>query len=111
MGIHFLHCVHGNEHTRTHDAIHDTFAAIAWDASFHMGQEYLHVFLSTTFNSSRQRVNIVFTKSDIRILTNIVIANPTWVDLFPQSCAPQGFIAPDVAQAKERNYRNQHPID
>jgi len=28
MGIHILCCTHGNEHTRTHDAIHDTFATI-----------------------------------------------------------------------------------
>ncbi len=34
MGIHFLCCVHGNKHTRTHDAICDTFAAIAWDVGF-----------------------------------------------------------------------------
>jgi hypothetical protein len=34
MGIHLLHCVHGNECTGTHDAIHDTFAAIAQNASF-----------------------------------------------------------------------------
>jgi hypothetical protein len=29
MGIHFLHYVHGNERTRAHDAICDTFVAIA----------------------------------------------------------------------------------
>jgi hypothetical protein len=33
MGIHFLHCVHDNERTKTHDAIHDTFVAIVQDAS------------------------------------------------------------------------------
>ncbi len=26
MGIHLLHCAHGNKHVRTHDAIHNTFA-------------------------------------------------------------------------------------
>jgi len=26
MGVHLLHCVHSNEHTSTHDVIHDTFA-------------------------------------------------------------------------------------
>jgi hypothetical protein len=41
----------GNEHIRTHDAIRDTFAAIAQDADFHVGQEQLHALLSTTFNS------------------------------------------------------------
>jgi hypothetical protein len=43
MGIHFLRCVHGNEHTKTHDAICDTFVAITRDVGFHMGQkQYMH---------------------------------------------------------------------
>jgi len=33
------------------------------------------------------------------------------VDLFPRSCAIQGFVALHATQAKERSYRNQHPID
>jgi hypothetical protein len=37
MGIHLLRCVHGNEHIGTHDAICNTFAAIAQDVGFHMG--------------------------------------------------------------------------
>jgi hypothetical protein len=28
MGIHLLHCAHSNEHTGTHDVIHNTFSAI-----------------------------------------------------------------------------------
>jgi hypothetical protein len=53
----------------------------------------------------------VLTKDDIRSLVNIVIVNPTRVNLLPRSCAIQGFDAFDVVQAKERTYRNQHPID
>jgi hypothetical protein len=48
MGINFLYYAHGNEHTRTHDAICDTFAQ---DACFHVGREQLHVLPLTTFNS------------------------------------------------------------
>jgi hypothetical protein len=33
------------------------------------------------------------------------------VDLLPWSCATQGFVASNVAQAKERSYHNWHPID
>jgi len=77
MGIHFLHCVHGNEHTGTHDAIHDTFVGIARDVGFHVGQKLLHAIPLTTFISSRQQVNVVLTKDDIRTLAGIVIANPT----------------------------------
>jgi hypothetical protein len=52
MGIHLLHYAHGNECTRTHDAIHNTFAAIMRDVSFHVGQKQLHLLFSTTFNFS-----------------------------------------------------------
>jgi hypothetical protein len=104
-------CVHGNEHTKTHDAICDTFVAIAQDASFHMGQKQLHVLPSTTFNSSRWRIHIVLTKNGIRTVANIVIVNPMWMDLLSWSCTTQGFVVFDAGQAKEKNYCNQHTID
>jgi hypothetical protein len=53
MGIHLLCCAYNNKRTRTHDAIHNTFATIARDVGFHMGWKQLQVFLSITFNSSR----------------------------------------------------------
>jgi hypothetical protein len=39
MGIHLLHCAHGNKRIKTHDAICNTFAAIAQNVGFHVGQE------------------------------------------------------------------------
>jgi hypothetical protein len=48
----------------------------------------------------------MFTKDGIRTLANIVIIDPTWADLIPQSCTTQGFIASNVTQAKENNYGN-----
>jgi hypothetical protein len=77
MGIHLLRCVHDNKRIGTHDAIHDTFATITRNASFHMGREQLHVLSSTTFNSSRRQINIVLTKDGIHTLVNIVIVDPT----------------------------------
>jgi len=50
-------------------------------------------------------------KHGIHTLVNIVIVDPTRAILFPQSYATQGFIASNVAQAKERSYHNQHPTD
>jgi hypothetical protein len=111
MGIHLLHCVHGNEHIGTHDAIHNIFATIAWNVGFHVGQQQLHAFLSTTFNSSRRWIDIVLIKDGICTLANIVITNPTRIDLLPQSCATQGFVASDATQANERSYCNWHPIN
>jgi hypothetical protein len=51
MGIHFLCCVHGNEHIGTHDVVPNTFDAIVQNVGFHMGRKQLHVLPSTTFNS------------------------------------------------------------
>jgi hypothetical protein len=76
MGIHLLHCVHNNEHTRSYDAIRDTFVAIAQDVSFHMGWKQLHALLSTTVNFSCQRVDIVLTKDAIHTLVDVVIVDP-----------------------------------
>jgi hypothetical protein len=104
-------CVHGNERTRTYDAIHDTFAAIAWNVSFHVRWEQLHAFLSTTFNSSHWRINIVLIKDGIHTLVDIVIIDPTRVDLFPQSCITQGFVSLDAVQVKESSYHNRHPTN
>jgi hypothetical protein len=33
------------------------------------------------------------------------------VNLLPWSCATQGFVTFNATQTKERNYRNQHPIN
>jgi hypothetical protein len=111
MGIHLLCCAHGNECSGTHDVIYDTFAAIAWNVGFHVGQGQLHVLISTTFNSFRRRINIVLTKNDIRTFTNVVIANPMQVNLLLWSYITQGFVVLNVTQTKERSYRNQHPTD
>jgi len=80
MGIHFLHCAHDNERTKTHDAICNTFAAITQDVSFHVGWEQLHVFPLMTFNSSCQWIDIVLTKDGICTLTNIVIIDVVIAD-------------------------------
>jgi hypothetical protein len=43
----------------------------------------------------------VLTKDGIRTLIDVVIVDPTPIDLFPQSCTTQGFAASNVSQAKE----------
>jgi hypothetical protein len=106
MDIKPLHCVHDNEHIETHDAICDTFAAIAQYASFHVGQEQLHAFPSTTFNSSHRQIDIVFTKYGIRTLPDIVIVDPTRANLFPQAYTTQGFAISNANQAKKSSYHN-----
>jgi hypothetical protein len=111
IGVHLLCCTHGNRHMGTHDAIHDTFASIVGNVNFHVRWKRLHVFPSTMFNSSCQWVKIVLTKDDIHTLIDVFIANPMWADWHPKSCATQEFLASNVAQAKEKNYCDWHPID
>jgi hypothetical protein len=53
----------------------------------------------------------VLTKNGIRTLTNIIIVDPMQMDLLPWSCATKGFDASNTIQAKENNYRDQHPIN
>ncbi len=110
MGIYFLRWTHGNEHIRAHNVVRDTFDAIVRNVSFHVGWEQLHALPSTTFNSSRQQVDIVLTKDGICTLADVVITNPMCADL-SQSCIIQGFVAFDAARAKKRNYHNQHPTN
>jgi hypothetical protein len=83
MSIHLLCYTHGNECIGTHDAICNTFVAIARDVGFHVGQKQLHVLPSTTFSSSCQQVDIVFTKDGICTLADILIVDPTRADSLP----------------------------
>jgi hypothetical protein len=45
MGIHFLHCTHGNECTWTHDVVCDTFVTITQDDGLHVGWKNCMCFL------------------------------------------------------------------
>ncbi len=53
----------------------------------------------------------MLTKNGIRTLVDVVIVDPTQMDLFPWFYTIIGFDAFDVAQAKERSYYDRHPID
>jgi hypothetical protein len=63
------------------------------------------------FNSFYWQIDIVFTKDVICTLANVVIVDPMWGDLLPWSCITQRLAASDVAQAKEKNYCDQHPAN
>jgi hypothetical protein len=45
MGIHLVHCAHGEEKTTLHDFVRDAFATIVRNVRFHVPQEHTH-FLS-----------------------------------------------------------------
>jgi hypothetical protein len=86
MGIQILHYAHGNKRIGTYDVIHDIFSTIVQYDGFYMGREKLHVFPLATFNSFNRWINIVLTKDGIHTLVNIVISDPTCVNLLPQFC-------------------------
>ncbi len=106
-----LHCIHGNERTRTHDVVCNTFATMAQDVNFHVGQEHLHTLPSTTFHSFCRWIEIVLTKDGIWTLANVVIVDPTWAYLLRWSCTTQGFVTFKAIQIKERSYHDQYPVD
>jgi hypothetical protein len=84
MGIHLLHCTHGNEHMRIHDGIHDAFVIIAWNVRFHVGWKQLHSFFLNTFNFSHwQNQHCAYQKWNL---------HPSW----HCHCQPNmsGFISP-----------------
>jgi hypothetical protein len=76
-----------------------------------MRQKQLHALPSNTSNYSRRWVDIVFTKDGICTLVNIVIVDPTWMDLLPWTYATQGFATSNATQAKKWRYHNQHLIN
>jgi hypothetical protein len=59
LGIHLLECAHDNEHTWTHDAMRDVVALIAWEVSFQVVCEQLHMFLSFAQPTFHWCVNIM----------------------------------------------------
>jgi hypothetical protein len=111
MGIHPLRCTHGNEHTRTHDAIQNIFVSIARNVSFHMGWKQLHVLPSATLNFSYQQIDVVLIKDGVCTLANVIIVNPMHANLFPWSCTTQRFVAFDATQAKEGTTMTYPPIN
>jgi hypothetical protein len=52
----------------------------------------------------------VLTKDDIHTLVDVVIIDPTQMDLFPRFYTTIGFDAFDAAQAKERSYYDRHTL-
>jgi hypothetical protein len=68
MGIHLLGCAHSNEHTRTHNAVHNNFAAIMRNVGFLVGTKtttcasfnYIQFFSPTIQHCAHQRWHLRF---------------------------------------------------
>jgi len=86
--VHLLCCVHGNECTCTHDAIYDTFNAIAQNVDFHVGRNtftfvsfnHIPLLLSMNWHCVHQRWNLhpnwyCLCWSNTNIFTLLILCN------------------------------------
>ncbi len=74
---HLFRCPCGNERIATHDTFQDTIASIALESGAHVQKEVSHLFPHHT----QWRVDILITKDDSWILTNVVIINSTCINM------------------------------
>jgi len=92
MGIHLLHYTHGGERTASHDVVQDAFMSIVKYMAFHVLREQTHIFSPPSFQSSCLRVDIVLSIDGIGTLTNVVIVDPTQVDMVSSVTLPMGWL-------------------
>ncbi len=70
-----------------------------------------HVLSPASLQSSRELVDIMLLIDGICTLANVIIINPTQVDLVSQTTSFHRVVTKMVTQAKEGFYHNQHPIN
>ncbi len=66
-----------NEHTTTHDMLQNIIATIVLENGAHIQKEISNLFLHHT----QKQMDIVVTKNNFWILVDIVVINPTCIDL------------------------------
>ncbi len=84
------------------------FASIANEIDFCMVWEQLHVFLSFT---SRQGVDTVLSKHRVCTMANIIISNPTHVDLLSWAISTRHFAISKATQTNKKSCWKWHPRD
>jgi hypothetical protein len=89
--------------------VRNVFVSIARDMGFHASHEQTHVLPPPSLQSSYERVDIMLLVDGIRTLANVVIVDPTQVNLVSQTASFHRVVATMATQAKEGLYHNQHP--
>jgi len=92
MGIHLFHYAHGGKRIASHDVVQDAFMSIVRNMAFHVLREQTHIFPPTSLQSSCQRVDIVLSIDGIGTLVNVVIVDPTQVDMVSWATLPMGWL-------------------
>jgi hypothetical protein len=75
-----------------HDVVQNVFAAIAKNAGFHVSQEQTHVLLLPTVQFSCRLIEIVLLVDGVHTLVDVVIFNPTQIDLVLQVVFSRGVV-------------------
>jgi hypothetical protein len=89
----------------------NSFVSIGIDMGFHVSHDQAHVLSPPSLQSSCEQVNIMLLIDGICTLANVVIINPTQVDLVSQTTSFHRVVTKMVTQAKEGFYHNQNPIN
>jgi hypothetical protein len=88
-----LCCSHGGEQIASHNVVQDAFASIVKDARSHVSHEQTHVFPPPSFQSIYWSVDILLLVDSICTLVDMIITNPTWVDLVSRATLSHGVAA------------------
>jgi len=101
--IHLLHCAHGGERM----ALHDAFGAIVENARFHVSQEQSHVLPPLALQFLPCQVNILLSINGVHMLADVVIVDPTWIDLVSQATFSCGVVTRVTTWVKDGFYCDQ----
>jgi hypothetical protein len=111
MGIHFLCYFHGNEHTWTHDAISQHLCC-------HCVKCWLPCRMKTTTCTSFNHIQLLSLMNwhCVHQIQHLCLSRhchclPNASGFTSPIFATQRFVTFDAVQAKEKSYRDQHPID
>jgi hypothetical protein len=104
MGIHLLPCVHGGERTTLHYVGRDVFVAIMKDVKFHVLWEQTHILPPLALKYLHNWVNIVLLIDIVRTLVDVVITDPTRVDLVSRATLSHGVAVTIATQTKDGLY-------
>lgn len=97
---------HGGEWTTSHDMVWNAFVSIARNIGFHVSCEQTQVLRPPSLQSSCEWVDIMLLVDGIRTLPNVVIVDPTWMDLIFQIVSFHKVVTTIATQTKEGLYQD-----
>ena len=105
LGTHLLRCSRGGERTAAHDAVRDAIEYIIRDAGRAVVREKTGFLPSSIPGGRGGRVDLVISEpARGHTLLDIVIADPTRVDLVARAAVASEHAASEAARQKERRY-------